>query len=228
MSRIGKLPISVPQGVKVRVENRAVIIEGSKGSERHELPPAIDVELRDGTLNVTRKGDTREGRALHGLTRRLLANIIQGVSTGFVQNLEIIGVGYRAEVKGDTIQFALGYSHPIVYQLPPQVARQGRQADVDYAGGKQPPQSSARWPRRSAACGRPSPTRARESSTPMNVFAVRRARPPEPAGGSRDEYVVEARLPAACARRVCGAVCAGRNSVRGSASFAATVTCTSR
>jgi large subunit ribosomal protein L6 len=98
-----------------------VIIEGSKGSERHELPPTIDVELRDGTLNVTRQKDTREGRALHGLTRRLLANIVQGVSTGFVQNLEIIGVGYRAEVKGDTIQLALGFSHPIVYQLPPQV-----------------------------------------------------------------------------------------------------------
>ena len=121
MSRIGKLPISVPQGVKIRVENRAVIIEGAKGSERHELPPAIDVELRDGMLNVTRREDTREGRSLHGLTRKLLANIIQGVSTGFVQNLEIIGVGYRAEVKGDTIQLALGYSHPIIYQLPPQV-----------------------------------------------------------------------------------------------------------
>jgi large subunit ribosomal protein L6 len=98
-----------------------VIIEGAKGSERHELPPPIDIELRDGTLSVTRKSDTREGRALHGLTRKLLANIIQGVSTGFVQNLEIVGVGYRAEVKGDTIQLALGYSHPIIYQLPPQV-----------------------------------------------------------------------------------------------------------
>jgi large subunit ribosomal protein L6 len=121
MSRIGKLPIPVPQGVKIRVEDRAVVIEGAKGSERHDLPPKVDVELRDGTLLVTRQDDTREGRALHGLTRKLLANIVRGVSTGFVQTLEIVGVGYRAEVKGDTIQLALGYSHPIVYQLPPQV-----------------------------------------------------------------------------------------------------------
>ena len=135
MSRIGKLPIPVPQGVKVRVENRAVVIEGTKGSERHELPQAVDVELRDGTLNVTRREDTREGRALHGLTRNLLANIIQGVSTGFVQTLEIVGVGYRAEVKGDTIQLALGYSHPIVYQLPPQVrAKVEKQTTITLEG----------------------------------------------------------------------------------------------
>jgi large subunit ribosomal protein L6 len=121
MSRIGKLPIPVPREVKIRVEDRAVVVEGPKGSERHDLPPAVEVGLGDGTLRVTRRDDSREARALHGLTRNLLANIVRGVSTGFVRTLEIVGVGYRAEVKGDTIQLSLGYSHPIVYQLPPQV-----------------------------------------------------------------------------------------------------------
>jgi large subunit ribosomal protein L6 len=115
------LPIPIPSGVKVRVENREVVIDGTKGSERHQLPAGVNVELKDGTLHVTRGDDSRQARSLHGLTRKLLANIVRGVSTGFMQNLEIIGVGYRAEVKGDTIQFTLGYSHPIVYQLPPQV-----------------------------------------------------------------------------------------------------------
>jgi large subunit ribosomal protein L6 len=112
--------------VKIRVEERAVLIEGPKGRERHDLPPGVDVELTGGALNVKRRDDSREARALHGLTRKLLANIVQGVSSGFTRSLEIVGVGYRAEVKGDTIQLALGYSHPIVYQLPPQV-----QAKVD-------------------------------------------------------------------------------------------------
>jgi large subunit ribosomal protein L6 len=115
------LPIPIPSGVKVRVENREVVIDGTKGSERHQLPAGVNVELKDGTLHVTRGDDSRQARSLHGLTRKLLANIVRGVSTGFMQTLEIIGVGYRAEVKGDTIQFTLGYSHPIVYQLPPQV-----------------------------------------------------------------------------------------------------------
>lgn len=121
MSRIGRLPISIPDGVKVRREDRVVVIEGPKGSERHDLPVSIDVEVDDKALRVTRSQNTREARALHGLTRRLLANIVIGLSTGFSRTLEIVGVGYRAEVRGDTIQLTLGYSHPIVYQLPPQV-----------------------------------------------------------------------------------------------------------
>jgi len=126
MSRIGKLPIQIPGGVKVRQEDGAVVVEGPKGSFRHDVPSSIAVAVESGVIRVTRQDDGRQTRALHGLTRKLLANLLTGVSTGFTRTLEIVGVGYRAEVKGNAIQFTLGYSHPILYQLPP-----GVQAKVD-------------------------------------------------------------------------------------------------
>ncbi len=128
MSRVGKTPIRIPAGVTVRDDDRVVMIEGQKGSGRHALPPKISVAVSNGMLTVTREDDARKTRALHGLTRKLLANIVAGVSTGFARTLEIIGIGYRAEVKGNTVLLSLGYSHPIVYQLPPGVeARVDRQ-----------------------------------------------------------------------------------------------------
>jgi large subunit ribosomal protein L6 len=118
MSRVGKLPIKIPAGVAVQQKGRAIEIKGPLGSETHVLPDNISTTLSEGTLVVTCESDQRNGRALHGLTRKLLANIVTGVSTGFTRTLEIVGVGYRAEAKGDAIHLALGYSHPIVYQLP--------------------------------------------------------------------------------------------------------------
>lgn len=103
-----------------------VYVEGPKGKEQHRVPARISVDVDDKEITVTRQGDDREARSLHGLTRKLLANIITGLSTGFTQTLEIVGVGYRAEVKGNAIQLSLGYSHPILYQLP-----DGVQAKVD-------------------------------------------------------------------------------------------------
>jgi large subunit ribosomal protein L6 len=126
MSRIGKLPIPVPQTVKVQVSPDAVRVEGPKGKLEHRLPPAIGVELQDGALRVTRQNDARQTRALHGLTQRLVANMVRGVSTGYTCTLEIVGVGYRAEARGQALQLSLGYSHPILFQLPP-----GVQARVD-------------------------------------------------------------------------------------------------
>ncbi len=126
MSRVGRLPLRVPGGVTVQVDGRAVIVKGPKGTDRHELPPKISVEIRDGVVHVTRDGDERLTRSLHGLVRKLIANSVTGLSQGFSRTLEIVGVGYRAEVKGNAIHLSLGYSHPIVYQLPP-----GMQAKVD-------------------------------------------------------------------------------------------------
>ena len=118
MSRIGKLPIQVPMSVKVKVDGRNVHVEGPKGKLDMSIEPSMSVEIGDGQVVVKRKDETRHSRGIHGLTRKLLANMIHGVNQGFSQVLEINGVGYRAEVKGDMIQLQLGYSHPIMFQLP--------------------------------------------------------------------------------------------------------------
>jgi large subunit ribosomal protein L6 len=135
MSRIGRLPITLPKGVTVKPQGTTVLVEGPKGKAQHALPPRIGISIADGTVTVTRDGDDRQSRSLHGLTRKLIANSVTGLSTGFTRVLEIVGVGYRAEVKGRAIQFSLGYSHPIVYQLPPGIeAKIDRQVVVTLEG----------------------------------------------------------------------------------------------
>lgn len=118
MSRIGKLPVKVPSGVKVNLAGSSVTVEGPKGRLAMSLDPAVTVENREGVLHVVRRDEERRTRGVHGLMRKLLANMVEGVSAGFSRTLEINGVGYRAEVKGNAIHFSLGYSHPIVFQLP--------------------------------------------------------------------------------------------------------------
>jgi len=118
VSRIGRLPISVPQGVKIIVDNGSVHVEGPKGKLSMEVPPGIQVALDGRELRVSREKDERNFKALHGLTRKLVANMVEGVSRGFSRVLEINGVGYRAEVKGAEIHFSLGYSRPVVFPLP--------------------------------------------------------------------------------------------------------------
>jgi large subunit ribosomal protein L6 len=118
MSRIGKLPIRVPANVKVQIADNLVRIEGPKGKLEHRLPPGVKAELSDGTLSVARQDDSRSARALHGLTQRLINNMVVGVASGFTRTLEIVGVGYRAEARGQALHLSLGYSHPIVFQLP--------------------------------------------------------------------------------------------------------------
>ncbi len=124
MSRIGRKPISVPAGVKVEISTGAVEVEGPKGKLSVPLPPGIRFEQKDSTLVALRQND--EQRALHGLARALVANAVQGVTQGFKKELDIVGVGYRAEVKGKTVVFSLGYSHPIVFPIP-----EGIQISVD-------------------------------------------------------------------------------------------------
>ncbi|NEE00241.1 50S ribosomal protein L6 [Phytoactinopolyspora halotolerans] len=119
MSRIGKLPIPVPSGVDVAVDGRQVTIKGPKGTLEHTLPEIIELERNDdGALEVRRPDDEGESKALHGLTRTLVANMVTGVTNGYEKKLEIVGVGYRVTAKGSDIELAVGYSHPILFQAP--------------------------------------------------------------------------------------------------------------
>ncbi len=118
MSRIGRKPIPVPAGVKVRIAEGVVTAEGPKGRVSQALVAGIGVEANDNQLQVTRADDQRQTRARHGLMRALLANAVVGVSQGFSKTLDVVGVGYRAEVKGRQLHLALGYSHPVVFAIP--------------------------------------------------------------------------------------------------------------
>jgi large subunit ribosomal protein L6 len=122
VSRIGKLPVAIPSGVKVALEASAVRLEGPKGKLQTAVPAGVEIKIEGNVVRVECLSEERKARALHGLTRKLIANMAQGVSQGFVRVLEINGVGYRAEVKGQEIHMTLGYSHPVVFRLPPGVA----------------------------------------------------------------------------------------------------------
>ncbi len=122
MSRIGRSPIAVPTGVSVSVIDRMVEVKGPKGSLSRSLPGEITVRESDGALLVERPNDERQSRALHGLTRTLVANMVVGVSEGFSRELEIVGVGYRAIAQGpNKLELALGFSHPVHFEAPPGV-----------------------------------------------------------------------------------------------------------
>jgi len=118
MSRIGKLPVPVPAGVDVTISGALVTVKGPKGSLEHTVPAPITVAQQDDTLVVSRPDDERSSRALHGLTRTLLANIVTGVTQGYEKKLEIVGTGYRVTAKGTDLEFALGFSHPVVVKAP--------------------------------------------------------------------------------------------------------------
>jgi len=118
VSRIGKQPIPVPSGVEVKIEGSTVTVTGPKGSLVQTFNEDMTVALDEGVLSVSRPSDERQHRSLHGLTRTLLSNMVVGVSEGFHKNLEIVGVGYRAELKGSDIQLALGFSHPVLVKAP--------------------------------------------------------------------------------------------------------------
>ena len=119
MSRIGRLPISVPSGVTVDIDGSTVTVKGPKGTLSHEVASPIEVAKdEDGTLAVTRPNDERLSRSLHGLTRTLVSNMVVGVTDGYTKALEISGTGYRVVAKGSDLEFALGYSHPILIEAP--------------------------------------------------------------------------------------------------------------
>jgi large subunit ribosomal protein L6 len=119
MSRIGRLPVPVPTGVEVSIEGRSVTVKGPKGTLQHTLAEPIDVVAGDdGVLTVTRPDDERASRSLHGLTRTLIANMVTGVTQGYEKKLEIVGTGYRVQQKGADLEFALGFSHPVLVTAP--------------------------------------------------------------------------------------------------------------
>ncbi|MBI5212943.1 MAG: 50S ribosomal protein L6 [Nitrospirae bacterium] len=122
MSRIGKQPIAIPQGVNVEIKKDVVKVKGPKGENSYSIPQRIKVSMADNNILVERLSDMKEDRALHGLARSLMSNMVNGVFKGYERVLEIIGIGYRAQVKGNRILFTLGYSHPVEFELPAGVA----------------------------------------------------------------------------------------------------------
>lgn len=118
MSRIGKLPVEIPSGVEVKIDGQTLTAKGPLGTETVTIRPEIKMELKDNTVVLTRENDDRKARSLHGLSRTLVNNAIHGVKDGFTKKLEIVGVGYRAAMQGNTLNLALGYSHPIDIPAP--------------------------------------------------------------------------------------------------------------
>ena len=122
MSRIGKLPITIPSGVDVTLTGSHLTVKGGRGTLERSLPPAMIIRVEEQTILVERPSDTTTHRALHGLTRTLVANMVAGVSAGFSRQLDLVGVGYRASKQGEDLVLNLGYSHPIRYTPPPGVS----------------------------------------------------------------------------------------------------------
>ncbi|HEY3170640.1 MAG TPA: 50S ribosomal protein L6 [Thermoanaerobaculia bacterium] len=131
MSRIGRMPVTIPQGVDVRTEGDFVKVKGPKGELASRVPPGIGVEVEKGEVRFSRSNDEPQQRAWHGLVRSLVANSVEGVTKGFSRDLEIVGVGYKAEVRGKTVVFTLGYSHPINFPIP-----EGINVALDAKAGK--------------------------------------------------------------------------------------------
>ncbi len=126
MSRIGKQPVPIYDGVKIKFDGALLTVEGPKGVLSQRIDEEIELDIGEKEINVKRRNDGRRARSLHGLTRTLIFNMVKGVKDGFTKRLEMVGVGYRAESKGDSLNLSLGYSHPVVYKLP-----QGVKAQVE-------------------------------------------------------------------------------------------------
>jgi len=172
MSRIGRLPVKLPDKVKVLVEGELVKVEGPKGRTSRKLP-GVTVQVDKNVVTVGRTGETREARSLHGLSRTLVANMVKGVSQGFERKLEVFGVGYRAEVKGPKVVFSLGYSHPIEFDLPEGVSAEWKETK---AGDKQ---------------GEVYVRGVDNDTVGRIVSEMRKLRPPEPYKGKGVKYAEE-------------------------------------
>jgi large subunit ribosomal protein L6 len=181
MSRIGRLPIHIPDGVKLHIADDTVRVEGPKATLSRRLEPEVTIAIEGNTALVRRRDDSRRARSVHGLTRKLVANMVQGAGAGFTKVLEITGVGYRAEARGQVLYLTLGYSHPIAYQLPPGItAKVERQVVVTLEGGDR-------------------------ELLGQTAAAIRQLRPPEPYKGKGVKYSTET------IRRKAGKAAAGRS-----------------
>ena len=166
-SRVGKRPIVVPKGVTVTVKGRRCEVTGTKGTLSLDLPESVSVQETSGQLAVSSDRPAPDGPRLQGLGRALLANLVKGVSTGYERTLELVGTGYRAEVKGTVVHLSLGFSHPVAYQLPPTVT------------GKVAPDSKG------SVLSLESPDKA---ALGQAAATIRGFRPPEPYGGKGVRY----------------------------------------
>jgi large subunit ribosomal protein L6 len=167
MSRIGKLPLVLPQGVTLRVADGQVRVEGPKGKLARPVDPEVSIEVQGNTVHVKRREESRRGRSVHGLTRKLIGNMVDGAAKGFSRVLEINGVGYRADARGPILYLTLGYSHPIAFQLPAGItAKVERQVIVTLEG-------------------------ADRELLGQVAAAVRKLRPPEPYKGKGVKYADE-------------------------------------
>jgi large subunit ribosomal protein L6 len=118
MSRVGKAPIELPSGVELTNKDNVVVVKGPKGSLAQEIDPRVSLSIEDGVVSLVRDSDEREVRALHGLYRALIANMVVGVSAGYSKELQAVGVGYRGSLKGNTLELQVGYSHPVSIEAP--------------------------------------------------------------------------------------------------------------
>ena len=168
MSRVGKIPVKIPEKVKVAVDGTTVRVEGPKGKTAFAFNPCMKVEVQGGEVKVARPDDSRLSRGLHGLTRSLVKNAIQGVTRGYERSLEISGVGFKAELRGKEINFTLGFSHPVVFKLP-----EGVTAEVD--------------PKQTKVVVRS----ADKHLLGLTAAKIRSLRPPEPYKGKGVKYAEE-------------------------------------
>ncbi len=177
MSRIGKLPIKLAEKVKATIAGQEVKFEGPKGKVSVRIPAGgIKVELKDGQVIVARPDDSRQSRSLHGMARSVLANAAKGVANGWERKLDIRGVGFRAEVKGKQIQFALGYSHPVIFDLP-----EGVTAEMDKV-----PRTEEGLPTLGLTL-----RSANKEVLGATAVRIRALRPPEPYKGKGIKYAEE-------------------------------------
>jgi large subunit ribosomal protein L6 len=168
MSRVGKLPVKVPEKVKVAVDGSTVKVEGPKGKTSFPFNPLMKVQVDKGEVKVLRPDESTLARSLHGLTRTLVKNAIEGVTKGYERSLDIVGVGFKAEVKGKEIHFTLGFSHPVVFKLP-----EGITAEVDAKQTKVVVRG------------------ADKHQVGMTAARIRELRPPEPYKGKGIKYSTE-------------------------------------
>jgi large subunit ribosomal protein L6 len=167
MSRVGKKPIAIPDKVKISYQKRLLVVEGQKGKLSRPIHPAVDLKIENGVMNVTLVAEDRTSRALHGLTRSLVANMIHGVNQGYERVLEIVGIGYRAELSGRRIVLHVGYSNPVAFDLPEGVTAAIEKNNIIklYSINKE--------------------------TLGLTAAAIRRIRPPEPYKGKGIKYAEE-------------------------------------
>lgn len=176
MSRIGKMPVAIPSGVEVKIDGSVVTVKGGKGELTREFNDMLTIKVEGDQLIVERPNDSREAKSLHGLTRTLIHNMIVGVSEGYSKKLELVGVGYRASLKGSDLDIQLGFSHPVVVEAPEGISFEvPSQTEIIVKGVSK--ERSARLPLTSALGASPSLTRARVFATKANTSVASSARP---------------------------------------------------